>query len=333
MTFSDYNIAAGYTDGIIHLLGGQDHRRQLYLFRISNQSMTSLTSTKIDYDIGKTANNNYYTQINSCLYLLDVKLHNRILIYDLQQRAISSNITMNLHVTAEACITSSTIDELLFISGGSATNYTDLVQILNISSNEWLTNIPSLLTGRREHSCVFNTVQNELWIIGGTTGDSQDTLNSVETLSMNNITQFEYSKNLKIKTYQTMASFIDVTNSILVLGGYNIQDLQIINCTNGETVIGGYLSIGVRRGAGILVNHIQYLFGGRTSSITYLNKMQYLDLNDLYINNTIIQTSLPTIYNISDNKLIIQMKRRLTRRRSALFLILNNISTLFLCNT
>eukprot|EP01084_Bolivina_argentea_P076092 137871_1 len=71
-----------------------------------------------------------------------------------------------------------------------------------------------------------------------------------------------------------------MTNSIMVMGGMGAHEtVQVINCSTGTTFIGGYLGYPVRRTGGILVNGIQYLFGGRNSYIDYISTFQYLDLN------------------------------------------------------
>eukprot|EP01084_Bolivina_argentea_P176291 305096_1 len=313
MSVPDYSWAAGYYNGTVHLLGGQWSGKRKFLYDISNGSMQKLSNSyylsgRHSPSTQRYSGNNHYVQIQHHLYVFsnNRSCFDTIHVYDLKSRIFVTNITMQFPVSACACITSNNEDELLFISDGininpdGNLNSLDVVQIFNISDGLWWLNVSSLQISRFFHSCTFNIIQNELWVIGGyhgTTGGNGEIIASVEKLSIRNmITEFEEISTLKIGIEFSRAIFVEMNNSILVMGGYkpgSISDLQLIDCNTGNVQLVGNLKYPLRRSAGIMVNNIQYLFGGRndlpTESTDSINLVQYLDFTQI-----IISTQLTT---------------------------------------
>eukprot|EP01084_Bolivina_argentea_P245847 411522_1 len=286
-------------DNKIYLFGGWHHQKQFVIYDITHNSFEVEYSLPMDV-YGE--NNQYYTRMDYIFYWLDVR---SIIVYNLNNKNFENQIVRKQTHSTISCLTSG--NNLLYIIGGIYDNYTyaKTVEIYNISSGIWLSQIPSIQTERAGHSCLIHPIQQQLWVIGGYHyAPKTIVLHLVETISLNDMKnqKWTYSQSLIYAVYKTVAVLYE--HYIIVMGGYgkdqincnSRNEIQIINCNTGNVFIAGYLKYVVGGASGILVGDRVYLFGGWNGS-AYIQTWQYLDLTaDYFLTNSPSQfpTSSPT---------------------------------------
>eukprot|EP01083_Nonionella_stella_P084019 232446_1 len=300
-------MAAAHFNNKIYLFGGIFDVRQRVVYDIS------LDKT-IDHDLDALSapiqgfakqsgsyGRQFYTQIKHTLYFIDERW-GTVIMYNLAKdndyfytiASIPQYETYNY----ESCLTSTT--GLLFVTGQSA-----VFRIFNISSSLWLSSgntyddIPPMNTNRSFHSCVFDEIQNMLWVMGGDDGDSEY-LQSVETISIVDDQHIgtEWDNSVYDLYYKVVsASAAWYQGFIFVMGGHTLEydtqysgylgltldAVQVIECATGQVSIGKPLAYAVDSAASILVGSKLFLFGG------------FQDQNDLYAVDVIQYTNLTIV--------------------------------------
>eukprot|EP01084_Bolivina_argentea_P009398 17552_1 len=275
----DLGIAISYYNQNIYLFGGVINKNQMVIFNINDRSFVDQGPNKLSINVSGLSNQ-YYTQIYDTFYWIHSDVTNNIIVYNLADETFFKISINNLFDTS-SCLTST--NNLLFVSGG--TGYVSAIQVFNVTSNMWLSQVPPMHTPRGYHSCVIDPLHDELWIIGGISS-TFGFLNSVEKISMYDIQnqKWKYSQNLTEKV--DLMSTIYYQSVIIVIGGwdecvdvpcYAKKIVQTIDCNTGEVSIAGYLNYGIRAAAPILVGHTVYLFGGANGQQA-VNTFQYLEL-------------------------------------------------------
>eukprot|EP01084_Bolivina_argentea_P216204 367338_1 len=274
------SAACGFFENSFFIIGGEQYPRQLTEFDVQNNIM-NLWGTVVSTSVA-VHGNQFYTQINNILYMLDpsgYKLHT----FNLQSKSFINhwnNITIPIDVgDYRSCLTST--DNYLFIVGGGTGNYGAMstVQILEIDSLMWLNNIPSMNYKRRLSSCNFNKNNQKLFAIGGWTGNART--KSIELL--------HNFFNCSSTSWRTIADTLSIAingqasvlydNYIIVMGGrtgpQRVDEVYIINTITETVTMRGYMDYPVSGAATRLVNNMIYVFGGTSSSA--VDTWQYAD--------------------------------------------------------
>eukprot|EP01083_Nonionella_stella_P004673 13573_1 len=280
-------MIAAYFNGIIHLFGGYNAQTQWREYDIQNDSFDNNTTTDIlgTMEVYET-DSEFYTQINHIIYWIS-RDGKEIIVYNLQTKQFgTSGVIIMPQETRGACITSHSSEHLLYITGGQVNGRLNTVTIYDISNNEWLPSIPTMQQARSEHSCVFDPIRLELWVIAGRDASA---LSSVEKLTHNR-THWHYAQDMNVAVYRASSALFD--DFIIVMGGKmnagtTVDTVQVIECST----------------AGIMVEGVQYLFGGVQGCCNNFGEdcCEYGDIgeNVQYLNLT-AQTQKPTQSPTSD---------------------------------
>eukprot|EP01084_Bolivina_argentea_P154214 268859_1 len=318
------SMAVAYWNDMFYLFGGYCNywnpgQKQLVTldnsYHFTDHGTNALTSAL-------KANSHVYTQIYNTKIVyyheysgLYSPSTNRIVIYDLEQKNEIGAIFAPQNIDYGICVTSG--NDILYTFGGGAIGHSSTVQGYNISAETWLTNISNMQTERVHHTCIFDELQGQLWVIGGYNGFSH--LKSVEIISTNQINTeyWHYSEDL---VYETRShSSIYYNGHIITMGGFNsnqrwLNKVQIINCTTGYVFMSGLLNYKIRNAAGILIADRVYLFGGSDEGNNNVDTAQYWDINlTLRQNPTRNPTQNPTILTLNPTILTLNPTKNPTK--------------------
>eukprot|EP01084_Bolivina_argentea_P293865 505522_1 len=293
---SGLGMGAAYFNNTIYIFGGWGAWDQLVTVNAASIG-NNVYDDKGQYvlESGFYSSPQSYAQIydTSIVYYLD---NFRLIIYDLLHQNEIDRIWAPQYsaISEETCVTFG--DDILYLSGSHF--YDDhTVQAYNITNQKWITNIPNMQKARYSHSCVFDSVNGKLWVIGGENDNWQDdeVSISVETISVDNIfaQQWEQSDSLIVETYLMNSVYYE--EYIVIMGGFDVlNNVQIISCNTGYVFMLGSLNYPVYNAASLLVNDRLYMFGGRfVYGNDQFNTFQYLDISINYI-TSLEPTQSPT---------------------------------------
>eukprot|EP01084_Bolivina_argentea_P175128 303324_1 len=277
MPRENYDMAIGYYDNSIYLLGGYIHQFQLIEYDIGTNKMIDHGENKLPTKVYGEAQ--YYSVSNNIIFMID-HFGANLFTFDLTTLSFindGNNIHFNIpyNVSTEACIAST--DEFLYIVGGrnSENIFLNTLQIFTISTNEWSTTTPAMKSKRGALTCNIHPQNNMLYAIGGTVEiiESKGGLDTVEAILINTANidnqEWEYLGGHLIHPVSFARSIIYRT-SILVLGGifqgetnayYDWGAIQVIDITTGMISLGGGMGADYKHSA-IIANDIIYVFGG-----------------------------------------------------------------------
>ena len=284
-------------------------------------------------------NGQFYTAINNIVWIVS-STGNQLIVFDLDSltfvqdsytsipqipTATSSTVTWSSTNAINNCLTSFTNDRnnhYLVISGGQyccvATGklrgqilYSTQTEIFNISSDEWLNDVPNLQTPRAYHACIVHN--GLLYVIGGMYQDMSITssptyyLSSIETLDLNIevtddieynhwlLTTKQWNHIQPLPTPLLKHRVVAYNSDILIIGGdtdnidpagYNNQ-IYVIDTNDGSISCQGSLFFAVHSASAITIYPYIYIFGGKTSTAV-LNTVWYMT------GPTIVPTNEPT---------------------------------------
>eukprot|EP01083_Nonionella_stella_P166773 558643_1 len=163
---SCYMAVASYNNSIF-LFGGKGETGDLFnqavKFDLLSQTTTDLGEGYLPFDVygyGK-----YYTQINHLFFAFDGGSNpSHITVYNLITKQVSNTKPMSQYVGYDGCLSS--MDDLLFVIGGSGGGSGASTQMYNISSQNWTIG-PEMNQNRLKHTCVVDWIDSVLYAIGG----------------------------------------------------------------------------------------------------------------------------------------------------------------------
>eukprot|EP01084_Bolivina_argentea_P121683 215633_1 len=303
MPWGDSSQSIGSYNNLIHILGGFD-TRWLIEYDISNGEFTDRGEVLATHSWGLS---DFYTQIDNTLFIIfsrHLQANDRtgtgekLVTYNLETGSMNTNYqTIPISVTDCGCLASTT--DHLFVVGGqdwSLTGTKNTVQVFDISNNQWLDNVPSMIKARRGHSCIVDPVHHKLFAIGGfrrTGGTSKDPVDvytaTIETIHTDDITQngWAYIEPLSIAIGWIRSVYFD--QFIYVIGGaygtwmnFGFTDkVHVIDTTTDTvTVHPDRLAYEVSSTASIIANNVLFVFGGYDGKDGYnsLAKWMYYQL-------------------------------------------------------
>eukprot|EP01084_Bolivina_argentea_P246126 411963_1 len=179
------------------------------------------------------------------------------------------SILLMQSVGQEACLAYVDIDDgYLAVIGGKDVGpfgfYLKTVQILNLTSNQWLPNIPDIQIERHQHSCIGH--RDVIYVIGGlwVSGGEVEIFN-LSKLIHTSSEQWNFMEPLPVAV--AGASVVIYDDDILVLGGHYdslINDRVMIIQTNkyNSVVYGGTLDYADYYMTAVVAYPLIYIFGG-----------------------------------------------------------------------
>eukprot|EP01084_Bolivina_argentea_P271558 462118_1 len=255
----------------IWLLGGNTNRKELLKF--NGTSLVSLGTNFLPVDVYQVGQ--YYTQINNILW---IKYDNRLDTFNINIQIYSTNASIITgNAWDRACVTSAQLSEnFLIINGGFENNTVDTTttQILNLTNNQWLSNVPNMNIARRNHGCA---VANQLLVSFG--GSEEET---VEILDISDMAQ------ISTKSWELISGsdvrygsntwglsnmrHVVIGQKILVIGGYYfpqkpqsaIMSIDVVAKTVRYVGSTAHAASGL---AAIITDEYIYAFGGQQSKI------------------------------------------------------------------
>eukprot|EP01083_Nonionella_stella_P011294 32118_1 len=264
-------VAYDANDDIIVLFGGdggKSYSRQLAQFRYPtflSQQQNYLSNTYASWSYSQ-----HYTTHDNTLWMIHQN-GNELITIPLQAPYIASiaDTTIPINVNTGGCLTS-TAHYLLIVGADSNGKNKNEVQIHDISNNQWLNNVPSLLTGRGHVACL--AVNDYVFAIGGFTG--AEPLDSIEKLDVSDMSSIDtkvwqyVSGTLRQPTKAVRA--VQYGFNIITLGGsltseesgFRVTDVHLIDTVTGTCSKVGDLAVNTAYIAPIIVDNILYGFGG-----------------------------------------------------------------------
>eukprot|EP01083_Nonionella_stella_P290033 986872_1 len=229
----------------------------------------------------------FYHQQHNYLYMID-PFSQTLCMLDLSAttKELQSNwnsVTIPHNVNAYGCLVGN--DEYLFIVGGDSTvgygDYVDYLQILQLSPLQWLSNTPSLNSGRRSAACIIHESSGFLYAIGGFGGPGL--IKEIEKVNIANIlsNSWQITSELIYSADGARAILYD-SDYILVFGGWRAfsphvanEYIQIIDTkTDTVSLSSSTLNFPVSSTSVIIVENTIYKFGGSTDSNTKTNQWE-----------------------------------------------------------
>eukprot|EP01083_Nonionella_stella_P290032 986866_1 len=245
----------------------------------------------------------FYHQQHNYLYMID-PFSQTLCMLDLSAttKELQSNwnsVTIPHNVNAYGCLVGN--DEYLFIVGGDSTvgygDYVDYLQILQLSPLQWLSNTPSLNSGRRSAACIIHESSGFLYAIGG-----WPSWQSFEKVSITNIlsNSWQITPDLLHPADGARALLYD-SDYILIIGGWRTYEphvgneyVQIIDTkTDIVSLSSSTVNFPVQAATVIIAENTIYKFGGSTEA------WQHTDQWETYHISTDSQTPSPSKYPIT----------------------------------
>eukprot|EP01084_Bolivina_argentea_P319770 554660_1 len=270
-------IAHDTNNSIIWLVSGKSNKQQLVSFNYHHFNFTDYGLYYLNSSGLITASagvGQYYTQINNILWMIDAH-GTSFNIFDIATNIFKHNyssIVFPQNVHSSSCLAS--IDNnYLVVNGGQneVGYYLNTVQILNISSFEWITNVPNLNIARGYHSCIVHHKSEKMYVMGGydyfANGDTyQDSIEVLDVSDMSNIQHKSWMNIGNLLTRMLGHRSVIYKDDILVFGGrsrYRYEGtINVINTLTNAVSNGGHLGFTANYMSPIVVYPFMFVFGG-----------------------------------------------------------------------
>eukprot|EP01084_Bolivina_argentea_P137079 241407_1 len=293
--------AIGYSDvtDSIWIKAGHDADNSPQLVSFKDNLFTDHGASNLSFIV--KGQGQFYVQIEHYLWMIAttgtsfIRFNVRTAVIEYNYNAITIQ-----NVGEFACLTGMIDSDghqfLIVVGGDSASKiYLNKVQILNLTNNTWLSNVPAMQTKRRSLSC--EVVNEYVYAFGGRNGaGNSGVIQSIEKLYVGDVANVQaYAWSFFGNLLSRLRDIRSVVygDHIIVLGGvysanYNIN-INVINTVSNTITSGGFLSYGAYGIFPIIAYPYIYSFGGWASCACRVNKWQYHILPT-------VAPSLPTIY-------------------------------------
>eukprot|EP01084_Bolivina_argentea_P051670 95063_1 len=300
----DRYMSVGYDESndTILIVGGVKNNYQFVTFK--NGTFTDYGENYTSYSIHDISQQ--YTQINNILWLISEWGEKLLAMQTYYPYTITdSNINIPTNVGYAGCLSSTKYEDhtyLFLLASGNCCDFTHILQIYNVTSNQWITNnIPSMLKGRGYFGCIAH--KNRLYAIGGRNASQKH--NTVESLYIgNDLINIEQQQwiytNGYLSTGLAVSRAIAYGNDIIVFGGSGTDelkqtDINVIDTSTNTIKVDGSLAKAVGGAPAIIVDKIAYGFGAQfTGGIYFQKEYQYIFLPPTQ-NPTTAPSHAPTI--------------------------------------
>eukprot|EP01084_Bolivina_argentea_P034595 64045_1 len=217
----------------------------------------------------------FFTQIENILWIYN-RYSNHLDIFNLTTQQYTQNYsTVPVGYSDEwgrSCISSVTVNHTyLIINGGFAKRSTE---ILNITNNEWIENVPSMNIARGNHACAV--AKKIFYSIGGAFGET-----SMEILDMSDISNISNQRWILLNETLPRATGRAIVwkTDIIILAtvrAARTHEIYAIDIVLNKVRFAGGMIEPVEGGQAIIVNDTVYYCGG--TSVDGQANCQYLQL-------------------------------------------------------
>ena len=270
MPRKDRDMAIGFMNSTIFILGGNDNPQQVTTF-------DSETNTFTDNGVNQLAEetfgySQFYTQLKNKVYIIDPN-EPRINFFDLETQTFAPLTDIPVDVQYEGCLAASP-SNLIVVGGTNYDGDVPSIQIFSIDAETW-TNGPKMLTPRTQFSCIVHPSNwDQVYAIAGIGGED---LNSIERINIGGTSQ--YVDNLPHPTESTSA--VVHLDKILILGGvyFNgggdyvyLNTVNVLDPKTGKVTLSqDRMVYGVIDTSAISVGNSVYAFGGMNKNQSTIN--------------------------------------------------------------
>ena len=293
----------GSYQNTIYIIGGYNYTKQLTEYDISTGLFVYQSEFFTPTSVNFQGNAQWWVQIGQILYMRD-RLGEYLHTFDLSSKQFTAQLITppNNTMIPAACLAASIDEQLLYYLGGYNLNYgvyLKTLQILNISSNVWLTQGPVMNRVRGYLSCI--TASNgKLYAFGGLDVKPVDSIEYIHTTNIydNALKYIKYT--LPSPSLGTRA--VKYSHYVFIIGGvgydYTDKVCRIDTITDRLTILSDQLIDSLSDTMPIIVNETIYAFGGLYGSPLNLWQTYTIDTNPspsptAYV-PTEHQTSIPT---------------------------------------
>eukprot|EP01083_Nonionella_stella_P251658 868061_1 len=272
---SDKYVVTGSYNGTIFLLGGDSYPRQTTEYQINTDTFT--TTQTLPTDLKGYAQ--CWTQLKETMYMVEpggstLSTFNMI---TKQYTPTSLHLNTNVGNNGEVCL--AVANGHLFITGGWPNDIAmNTVQVLNLTTSEWMMNTQPMQQTRCSHACAAH--YNYLWVFGGWGDDTIGAININERIHISGIisnqSQWEFIDPLTTSVYGVRATAWH--QSIFVIGGYKgsgsavskIDKVHVADAITGKVVVSpDRLVYGIAFHGTVIVQNVIYLLGGGKNTWMY----------------------------------------------------------------
>eukprot|EP01083_Nonionella_stella_P037854 103143_1 len=255
----DYAMAIGIHNGSFYMMGSES----LMEYNIAQNAFIDHGERFFKDSI--YGDSTFYTQVGDVLYILsDPGVLNA---FNLDTKELTESVfTLPIPVHYSACLNSNS-DYLSATGGWNSKKAIATVQILDLTTLQWLDNVPSLTQNRFQHACAIDL--DILYAIGGHV--DVNPLSMIESISTLNIAQNTWQKLGDLPVAVGFARAVVHEHVIYVLGGgivdgpgYTLYNtVQMINAITHEVSVSPHdLVSSLSEVAPIIMNNVIYAFGG-----------------------------------------------------------------------
>eukprot|EP01083_Nonionella_stella_P023770 65732_1 len=298
-------MALGSYNDAIFILGGYGAPgKQVVEFSATNKDFTDYGINVLQYNA--YGGGDFYTQIDNTVYMLSGSGSN-LNTFEMTNRAYTPSWkAVSTPVSYTGCLTSASVSntDYIYVLGGydeGSSIVLNTVQVLTVSTMQWVSNISPMKTPRNRLSCIVDPSTLQLYAIAGKNGVATDPasfLKTIEKINVNGIAANQWGIISSTLTYPAIGTrSIIYEQRILVIGGrygdngYKyLTTIHVIDPqTDAITLPYPSLPREVAEAAAVIMGGNLYVFGG---SICHGGT----DCNVAYLNYLVFQfpTSSPT---------------------------------------
>eukprot|EP01084_Bolivina_argentea_P265824 450709_1 len=300
-------MAGGFWNGTFSILGNNIRAAENYYMEYNIRTDTVLDlSAVVSYngrfnhedDDYLAGGGQFYTQQQDQLFIIATYGADHIVLFTLTTKNYSeAYATIPLdswpYYKTTGCLAST--EKFLYVVGGYVYDRSeDFLQILVLETLSWLDCCkPYLINPRANAACVV-TLNDYLFALGGIS------THSIERINTQNILSNAWQEFAQLKVYpgQTVwdgRTAVVYGENILLIGG---SHMQIINTFTGLVEFGPAMNIPVVHAVVVMAQKTIYAFGGRDSTNTWIDTIQYYILPETE-SPTSAPTDSPTSFTIS----------------------------------
>eukprot|EP01083_Nonionella_stella_P176080 615145_1 len=276
--------AAGSYNNSTFILGGDWDPTQIIEYQHQHNKFIDRGQTALNTAIDHIWGSQFYVQKEEKIYMV-IDGFDSFTVFDMNSLQLThqwQSIAFP-HVQTDVCLAAS--DHHLFVTGGSKNTWStwlDTLQMLSLSSYEWVRNAPSMNHPRARHACVVH--KDRLWVFSGWIGTSSN-VTTYERINITNISQNEWVDVPPLHDPRYLSVAIASGDYIFVMGGYRNKEVEykddvfIFDVTTEQFYESpDKLLYGVAIPGVTLANGNIYLFGGYDSSGFATNRFMYYPL-------------------------------------------------------
>eukprot|EP01084_Bolivina_argentea_P052151 95818_1 len=199
-------MAVAHYNKSVYLLGGNNNKQQMIQYDIDGNEFIDHGTNILLFETHGYGQ--YYTQSGNVLYIISALQSFQDTLFYLSTFNLQTNVyeldwndIQQFEIEYGACLTST--NNYIFMLGGQSNHditynndilYT--VQMLNLLTDAWISNVPSMKMRRAYHSCIVHPSTEMMYAIGGYDGsNAKSVIEKIDTVNIKN-KDWEYIEDL-----------------------------------------------------------------------------------------------------------------------------------------